>query len=436
LAAPAHACLHRSRLQLLNLVAALHHQLGKHNVAALYLATALAQHQQVQEQQQQHASPQQAPDGSNAAQQTRWLLPDASDALSFNLGLQQLALHDWQAALHYFEAASGKYFTQPQLWLRLAEACLGLYRTQQQQQQHQQQQQPGSRDDQRQQECAFLLQQAAAHLDTGLTLLQGQQEAASKQLEAAAAATAAAIAAGESPPLLDGPPWLAAAAAAAAAAAHSGGVLGQPGTPVGLSVADTGDTAGSSSAAAAAAALLSSLPPGETLEPRMAAVKQSLLANQAFAALELEQPQQALAAAQALLGCSSMSPHLHYLGSSYAAEALCLLERPQEAAHVLQDHLSLFSGHEAAASGGDERLAAAAASIKSDDDGSCKSCSRGTCMHSSCAAGHGYSHHGHSLQPGAHAAMLHNLSAVMQLMALQGNAAAGVGGPLGPQHQL
>lgn len=67
-------------------------------------------------------------------------------------------------------------------------------------------------------------------------------------------------------------------------------------------------------------------------------IKQALLANLAYVELEMENPVKALAAARSLLelpGCSRM---YIFLGHIYAAEALCLLNRPKEAA----EHFSMY----------------------------------------------------------------------------------------------
>jgi len=520
----------RCRLQLLNLLAAVHHQLHKHNLAALYLSTALNQHQEAQQQQQpklpssskqeqqrkqqgkrQPKKQQQQQQGKAGAaepaagaaggkegavgvsRQNHWLVQDNSDALYYNLGLQHLALQDWQAAMECFEAASCKFFTLPQLWLRWGEACIGLSHQQQQQLSSQQEVAaavaaaapakgklgaakggkgaPAGKKQQQQQQASSpqqLLQQAAAHLSTGLVILQEQQAAAAKQLEAATAAAAAALAAGEPSVQLTGHPWTASIPGAAAAAA-----AGPP--------ADRHDTAGASSSSAAPAStsspssrpaaveggaagpntptaavgpsaagpgmpLLSSwAAEAALLAPELAAVKQSLLANQAYVHLALNQPDEALAAALELVACSSMSPQQHYLGSTYAAEALCLLGRVHDAGLQLRNHMDMFphgsstmagavpaaaAATAAASTGGPAGIAssssaaagaagapdagttiAAAGSIKSYD-GSCVSCARDACGHS---GQWGSPEDQGGLGPQARAAALQNMAAVLLL---------------------
>ncbi|XP_022731692.1 CCR4-NOT transcription complex subunit 10-like isoform X3 [Durio zibethinus] len=67
-------------------------------------------------------------------------------------------------------------------------------------------------------------------------------------------------------------------------------------------------------------------------------IKQALLANLAYVELELENPLKALSAAQSLLELPGCSRIYIFLGHVYAAEALCLLNKPKEAA----EHLSIY----------------------------------------------------------------------------------------------
>jgi len=81
---------------------------------------------------------------------------------------------------------------------------------------------------------------------------------------------------------------------------------------------------------------------GGVLSSDVSGTKQALLSNMAYVQLLLGHPDQALSAAQALLACSSVHPEQHYLASCYAAEALCLLGRVEEAVEQLQSHQALF----------------------------------------------------------------------------------------------
>lgn len=69
-------------------------------------------------------------------------------------------------------------------------------------------------------------------------------------------------------------------------------------------------------------------------------IKQTLLANLAFVELELENPLKALSTARSLLELPDCSRIYIFLGHVYAAEALCLLHRPKEAAEHLSTYLS------------------------------------------------------------------------------------------------
>ncbi|XP_039027709.1 CCR4-NOT transcription complex subunit 10-like isoform X2 [Hibiscus syriacus] len=69
-------------------------------------------------------------------------------------------------------------------------------------------------------------------------------------------------------------------------------------------------------------------------------IKQTLLANLAYVELELDNPLKALSAALSLLELPGCSRIYIFLGHVYAAEALCLLNKPKEAAEHLAIYLS------------------------------------------------------------------------------------------------
>ncbi|XP_007013546.2 PREDICTED: CCR4-NOT transcription complex subunit 10 [Theobroma cacao] len=69
-------------------------------------------------------------------------------------------------------------------------------------------------------------------------------------------------------------------------------------------------------------------------------IKQALLANLAYVELELENPLKALSAARSLLELPGCSRIYIFLGHVYVAEALCLLNKPKEAAEHLSFYLS------------------------------------------------------------------------------------------------
>ncbi|ESQ44541.1 hypothetical protein EUTSA_v10003437mg [Eutrema salsugineum] len=68
-------------------------------------------------------------------------------------------------------------------------------------------------------------------------------------------------------------------------------------------------------------------------------IKQALLANMAYVELELENPIKALSSANSLLQLPDCSKIYIFLGHIYAAEALCLLNRPVEAGAHLSAYL-------------------------------------------------------------------------------------------------
>lgn len=69
-------------------------------------------------------------------------------------------------------------------------------------------------------------------------------------------------------------------------------------------------------------------------------IKQALLANLAYVELELENPEKALSTARSLLELPDCSRIYIFLSHVYAAEALCLLNKPKEAAEYLSIYLS------------------------------------------------------------------------------------------------
>ncbi|CAK9141236.1 unnamed protein product [Ilex paraguariensis] len=73
-------------------------------------------------------------------------------------------------------------------------------------------------------------------------------------------------------------------------------------------------------------------------------IKQALLADLAYVELELGNPLKALSAARSLLRLSECSRIYIFLGNVYAAEALCLLNRPKEAAEHLVRYMSGGNG--------------------------------------------------------------------------------------------
>ncbi|XP_059432311.1 uncharacterized protein LOC132165670 isoform X2 [Corylus avellana] len=69
-------------------------------------------------------------------------------------------------------------------------------------------------------------------------------------------------------------------------------------------------------------------------------LKQAILANLAYVELELENPMKSLSITTSLLELPEGSRIYSFLGHVYAAEALCLLNRPKEAAEHLSNYLS------------------------------------------------------------------------------------------------
>ncbi|KAK9269763.1 hypothetical protein L1049_001541 [Liquidambar formosana] len=79
----------------------------------------------------------------------------------------------------------------------------------------------------------------------------------------------------------------------------------------------------------------------ETCRKENQAIKQAILADLAYVELELENPLKALLTAMSLLNLPDCSRIYVFLGHVFAAEALCLLNRPEEAAEHLSTYISV-----------------------------------------------------------------------------------------------
>ncbi len=363
------------------------------------------------------------------------LWADHSHALHYNLGLQHLMLGNWEAALSCFDSAGQRFYMSPLLWLRMAEANVGwhcqLAARRREEGQRQSQGAEGtashpllegvagsgarrqlllpaghilggsSGDGGRREAVAAAvaaegsddlwfdgpLGAAVVQLQTALALLQElKAEAAKGAEEAAAAAAAAATAAltghaaasprngrsssgggangdGDGSPRGGGWPG--------GSGGSGGGGAGDDGPRGGGGSSSGGDSGGGGGGSSGDRRMVSDSLPPEELE----AIGQTIWSNLAYVHLLRDDPALALVAAQQLLACGGLGAERHYLGSCYAAEALCMLGRPVEAGEQLRAHLALFHGGGGAAAGGGGRepagtasLEGLAASQQSDDD--------------------------------------------------------------------
>ncbi|GLI68210.1 hypothetical protein VaNZ11_012554 [Volvox africanus] len=133
---------------LLNNLGLVHHQQGKHTLALLYLSQALAVGDACGSGASAAAAQSGPGSGSGESEQCqRPQQPCAAvgamaaaavpvPAVMYNAGLQHLMLQNYEAARKCFAAAASHYRNTPLLWLRTAEAALGLYRRHQQHQEH------------------------------------------------------------------------------------------------------------------------------------------------------------------------------------------------------------------------------------------------------------------------------------------------------------
>jgi hypothetical protein len=422
-----------ARLALLNNLGVLHHQFGKHQLAAVYLARALSEAGA-----RRHGAPAPPPAGGGSSSSGgdkgsssggkgggsgggfTGLWADHSHAAQYNLGLQHLMLRNWGAALTCFDAAGQRFYMQPLLWLRMAEANVGLHcegqreaRQREEQQSEAQQQEEGSAGHPLLAGVAGVgprrrlllpaghvlpagagpageadgggerlwhegpLGAALLQLQTALALLQECKAEAAKEAEEAAAAAAALAAAGGAPNGRRSGGDASPPARRSSGAEAGGGGGGGGGTDAALQprgsggdASPSGGGAASGSGATGARRLSDCLPPEE-----LEAIGQAVWSNLAYVHLLRDDAVPALAAAQQLLACSGLSAQQHYLGSCYAAEAHCMLGRPADAAEQLRAHLALFHDAAAGASALQQQGTAVSAaeapstSIKSDDDG-------------------------------------------------------------------
>ncbi|KAG2484512.1 hypothetical protein HYH03_016654 [Edaphochlamys debaryana] len=477
------ACAPSHRPLLLNNLGLVHHQQGKHTLALLYLSQALAT-AQAGPGAGQEANPPAAPGLSGSAGPTGAPCSSSSScvpvpAVLYNAGLQHLLLRNYGAARKCFAGAAQHYAGTPLLWLRTAEAALGLHRQTTSQQPPQQPPNgstppalttttstltssfaaastTASTSAASSAAAGELLSEAIAALATALQQLDEQQAAheqwqsSSSKLEegwslsaptptptaasAAAAASAGALGSGPSPspspgsgassapdaaagdlflPLPPAAPTPAGAAGPGSggdATARAGGVHhangGAAGGGAGTGAGEEAQRSRHSHSGGSGGALPNGV--GEAhgtdasaaLAQELTAVRRAVLANLAYAHLQAGDWGEALAAAQALLAAAQPPPppaaaatdgggaaadgaaaaaaaaEYGYLATSYAAEALCMLERPGDAVEVLS--LWLMSAQEssdaaaAAASRAQQAPAALAlAGPKPDADDSC-----------------------------------------------------------------
>lgn len=139
-------------VELFNNLGVLHHLAGKHQLAALYFTKAqqalceehdgsvtVSTQQQQQQPTPQVSKPVAVPlavggsggpalSSASLSSSAPRLLPDRSPAVMYNAGLQHLMLKNYSVAHRCFQCAAVTYHQRPALWLRQAEACIGMFR--------------------------------------------------------------------------------------------------------------------------------------------------------------------------------------------------------------------------------------------------------------------------------------------------------------------
>ncbi|PNH08067.1 CCR4-NOT transcription complex subunit 10 [Tetrabaena socialis] len=386
---------------------------------------------QEQEQQRAAASSTAASHGGHAASAA---VAVPTPAVMYNAGLQHLLLQNFAAARQCFSEAAPHYVNTPLLWLRVAEAALGLYR-------------------QKQQQTAA----AVLHADQGLPRTGALDSSQAVELQPRRVV----LATGAHSPSEVGPAASALLSEAVVAlqtalqqldaqqAAHDQWQSSSSKLDEGLSftapLSGSGASASSSTAAGAAADLYLPLPPhvhaleqqlpspspsqrpamprGEdeargnhahgqgngvhephgtdasaALSEELVSVRRAVLANLAYAQLQAEDWRGALLAAQELLAATSAaggglgaeaahagpsgaaaaaaalsgasaSAEYAFLANSYAAEALCHLDRPGEAVECLSLWLMQVQEAQAQHAQSSQDPARSSSSQKSDEEG-------------------------------------------------------------------
>ncbi|KAG6549039.1 hypothetical protein Mapa_009482 [Marchantia paleacea] len=354
----------RTALFLSNL-GCIHHQLRKDQTAAVYFRKALVANA---------ATIKESPLKLNTFSQ------DKSLAILYNAGLQQLICGNPLLAACCFQEAASLYYNQPLLWLRLAECCIlalekGLL-------------EPntegvaGKREDikvsvigegkwRRVVLPAGSLNPTGStkglQLESGRSEEEGNSEQTSPNVESsllpgrqhrlsmpyarhclqmalhlldkrdAKAAEVAAAVAAEASEMKEGEDTTSAQGQKNGTSDKKGNANNGP-SGTGSQVSPSGDgkenkgTSGTSGTITAAIAAYE-----EEKKKEQILIRQSVLADLAYVELCLQNPLQALKTTTTLLSQPDCSQMCTFLGRMYAAEALCLLDRPREAA----DHLSV-----------------------------------------------------------------------------------------------
>ena len=354
----------------------IHHQLQKHQTAALFFRKAL---------QANFLLSKQSPSKLNTFSQ------DKSLSILYNAGLQQLISGNPTLAASCFQEAGSLYYNQPLLWLRLAECCIealekGLLDS------GSEHNFVGKREDikvsvigdGKYRQVVLPAGSWTPTATTGLKLEDGDEGEEKSNLDQASTAVEGTVAApGKQQKLsmgyacqclytalhlLDKRDARAAEAAATVAAeavdsndgddvshlvsnlvsnlnvseVQNNGISEKKGTVATVSggassqVSPNGDgkdskvTSGTSGTISAAIAALE-----EEKRKEHFVIRQTVLADLAYVQLSLQNPLQALKIASTLLSLPNCIQIYAFLGRIYAAEALCLLDRSREAADYL-----------------------------------------------------------------------------------------------------
>ena len=326
----------------LNNMGCAHFRMGKHNAASFYFLKALRENNAIQAQ----------------GQRGRVELPthakDRGPAVQYNLGLQLLLAEQPEHAFACFQEASLMYYNRPRLWLRLAECCVSahVHALASSEKAHSKSDVVRSVVGDGRARRIVLPTGGAAGGDkvvgtSGNTSIQGiaTADALSHHPHPSPRTDPGPGAQGMGTPrfgtlsleyavkclrnclfLLSQP--------ASDATAHSGTERDTP-EPEPEPASGSGGSAAASATSPRGGTAGATGPSEEELrrQKEVLTVKQAALVYQAYVALSLDDPLSSLAAATDLLHMppDKVTPGNRYLAHTYAAEALCMLDRPGQA---------------------------------------------------------------------------------------------------------
>eukprot|EP00803_Ostreobium_quekettii_P003078 evm.model.scf_1788.1 EVM.evm.TU.scf_1788.1 scf_1788:3151-14212(-) len=307
----------------------IYHQLGKQNLACLCFTNSLKQLATLSLAE---------PSNQEAAIPDQGTLHHQRLQLMYNTGLQHLMIKHYSRALECFRDSMALLCDKAILWLRMGECCIGLYR-QDQQKAHKARAADGRGETQGPVVTQVFGEQGSSQLlilppgsDRGLG--EGLNSTGIKSEEAKNhGATDSGAHLAKAVMYLRNAMCILDRQERQLDSEEVDGLLGQPVTNTMMDMGSGKGTSvvGGGSESVRAVSVGSSIQQREELS----IVRQSVLVNLAFVQLLQDQPELALGAAESLMLIPNLMRHVSLLAHCYAAEALCMLDRPTEAADQL-----------------------------------------------------------------------------------------------------